>query len=186
MTHNIWTNLKFGFNSLVFFEEEKIENVESEWSWTQVNEWPWSWVVINRHVLIYFTLHTNLHLTGFNSFSKIYSLSIFPHKSKLDQTWSCCKIGQGQIRVIIWTNWVVFKYSMLHTKFQGHRPFGSRELNHLKSLSFSHPMEDPHEIWLQSATSFKGKEVWKYGIWATLDQGQWPWPLTFIEVHVLI
>ena len=54
---------------------------------------------------------------------------------------------------------------MLHTKFQGHRPFGSREedflrffpymrmaailscdLDHLNKRSFSHAMEAPHEI----------------------------------------
>ena len=55
---------------------------------------------------------------------------------------------------------------MPHTKFQGHRPFGSREedflrflpymgkpcdINHLYSLSFFHPMEAPSEIWLKSA-----------------------------------
>ena len=37
------------------------------------------------------------------------------------------KIGQGQPRVIIWTNLVLLKYPMLHLNFQGHRPFGYRE-----------------------------------------------------------
>ena len=31
------------------------------------------WVIINRHVLIYFTICTNFHLTGFNSFLQIYT-----------------------------------------------------------------------------------------------------------------
>ena len=31
-------HVKFGFNSLVCFEEEKFENIESEWSRTKVNE----------------------------------------------------------------------------------------------------------------------------------------------------
>ena len=53
---------------------------------------------------------------------------------------------------------------MLHTKFLGHRPFGSGEedffmvftiyghgshlghLDHLNKLSFPHPKEAPHEI----------------------------------------
>ena len=30
--------MKFGFNSPVFFEEEKFENAESEGYWTKVNE----------------------------------------------------------------------------------------------------------------------------------------------------
>ena len=37
------------------------------------------------------------------------------------------KIGQGQPIVIIWTNLVVLEHEMLHTKIQGHRPFGSGE-----------------------------------------------------------
>ena len=58
---------------------------------------------------------------------------------------------------------------MLHTKFQGYRPLGSREedfkmflpyvgmaailgdLAHLNKLLFPHPKEAEHEIWLQSA-----------------------------------
>ena len=37
----------------------------------------------------------------------------------------CRKIGQGQPRVIIWTNLVVLEHPMLHTTFQVHRPFDS-------------------------------------------------------------
>ena len=40
---------------------------------------------INCHVLIYLTICTNFHLTGFKSFLEIYSLSIFPYKNKRDQ-----------------------------------------------------------------------------------------------------
>ena len=67
------------------------------------------WVVINHHVLIYLTLCTNFHLSGFNSFLEVYSLSIFPYKNKRDQIWSCCKIGHGQPRINIWTNLVVLE-----------------------------------------------------------------------------
>ena len=44
----------------------------------------------------------------------------------MDQTWTYRKIGQGQPRVI-WTNMIVLEHPMLHTKFQGHQPFGSGE-----------------------------------------------------------
>ena len=104
VTWNIWTNFhanipwrsiwNLASNSLVFFEE-KFENVESKRPWTKVSEWPWPWVVINRNVLIYLTICTNFHLTGFNSFLEIYILSIFLYKNKSDQTWLCCKINQG-------------------------------------------------------------------------------------------
>ena len=65
-----------------------------------VNEWPWP--VINRHVLIYLTIYTNFHLMGFKTFLEIYSLIIIQYKIKRDEIWPCCKIGQGQPRVIIW------------------------------------------------------------------------------------
>ena len=52
----------------------------------------------------------------------------FPIQNIRDQMWPCCKIGQGQHRVIIWTNLIVLEQPMLHTKFQGHGPFGSREI----------------------------------------------------------
>ena len=67
-----------------------------------------------------------------NSFWKIHCFTFFPYKSTRDQIWPCCKIGQGQPSVIIWTNLVVLEYPMLHTKFQGHRPFGSREEDSLR------------------------------------------------------
>ena len=54
-------------------------------------------------------------------------LTVFPYKSIRDQIWPCRKVGQGQPRVIIWTNYDGPKASMLHTKPQGHWPFGSGE-----------------------------------------------------------
>ena len=128
--------------------------------------------VINHHVLIYLTACTDFHLTGFNSFLEIYSLSIFPYKNKRDQILPCCKISQGQPRVIIGTYLVVLKQPMPHTKFQRHRPFGSRkdfyrfyhiwawrpswscDINHLYSLSFPHPMEAPHKIGFNRRSAF--------------------------------
>ena len=43
---------------------------------------------------------------------------LFPYKSIRDQIWYCRKIVQGQPRVIIWTNLVVFEHPMLTTKFK--------------------------------------------------------------------
>ena len=41
--------------------------------------------------------------------------------------WPWCKKGQGQPKFIICANLVGLTVSMLHTKPQGHRTFGSRE-----------------------------------------------------------
>ena len=82
-----------------------------------------------------------------NSFWKIHCFTFFPYKSIRDQIWPCRKICQGQPRVIIWAtlpcagvrndnihhlqhiwaNLVVLKHQMMHTKIQGHWPFGSGE-----------------------------------------------------------
>ena len=43
------------------------------------------------------------------------------------QIWPCHKLGQGQLRVIIWTNYDGLESQMLHTKFRGNRSTGSGE-----------------------------------------------------------
>ena len=45
-------------------------------------------------------------------------------------------MGQGQTRVIIWTTLVELPYTMLHTKFQGHRSIGSGEEDFLRFLPY--------------------------------------------------
>ena len=69
---------------------------------------------------------------------------------------------------------------MLHTKFQGHRPFISGEedflrflhiwawqppwscdLDRLNKLTIPHSKEAPHEIWLQSAKWFQRRRCLK-------------------------
>ena len=53
-------------------------------------------------------------------------LTVFPpYKSIRYQIWPCRKIGQGLPRAIIWTNYDGPKAPVLHTKPQGHWPFGS-------------------------------------------------------------
>ena len=66
-------------------------------------------------------------IIDYNSFWNIHCFTFFPYKSIREQIWPCHKIGQGQPRVIIWINLVVLVHPMLHTKFQGHWPFGSGE-----------------------------------------------------------
>ena len=45
-------------------------------------------------------------------------------------------MGQGQTSHFIWTSLVVLTYMMLHTKFQGHGPIGSREEDFLRFLPY--------------------------------------------------
>ena len=73
---------------------------------------------------------------GCNSFQKINNFQFFPYKSLCDQIWPWRKMGQGQPRVIIWTTLVELPYTMLHTKFQGHRSIGSGEEDFLRFLPY--------------------------------------------------
>ena len=45
-------------------------------------------------------------------------------------------MSQDQLRVIIWIHLVVLEHPMLHTNFQGHRPFGFGEEDFLKFLPY--------------------------------------------------
>ena len=51
----------------------------------------------------------------------------FPYKCIRKQIRPCHNVGQGQPRLIICANLVGATSPMLHTKSQGHWPFGSRE-----------------------------------------------------------
>ena len=72
-------------------------------------------------------MYTKYCTLDLNSFWEIHCLSIFPYKSLTYQSWPCHKLGQGHCKVIICTNYDGPACPMLHTKFQGHRPFGSGE-----------------------------------------------------------
>ena len=66
------------------------------------------------------------------------NFSFFPFKD----------IGQGQPRVMIYTNFVVLQTLMLHTKFQGNWPTSSREEDFFKVLSiFEHGGHLGHVTW---------------------------------------
>ena len=103
---------------------------------TKANEWPWPLVLIKLHVLIKSTASTNFYIIGYVSFWKFCCFTFFPYKSIGDQIWPCGKTSQGHQRVIIWTNLVVLEYLMLHTNFQGQRPFGSTEDDFLRILPY--------------------------------------------------
>ena len=78
----------------------------------------------------------HLLLVSNHSFWKIHCFTFFPYRSKRDQIWPCRKIDQGQPRIIIWTDLVVLEHTMLHTKCQGHRLFGSGEEDFLWFLPY--------------------------------------------------
>ena len=52
-----------------------------------------------------------------------HCFAFLSYNSLRNLNWPC-NIGQSKWRVIVWINKTDRKSSMLHTKFQGHRPFG--------------------------------------------------------------
>ena len=73
------------------------------------------------HLVKYINQFTGHRL---QKFQRIHHCGIFPYKSWSSEIWPCHKIGQGQPRVIIWTNYDGLESQMLHTKFCGNRSTG--------------------------------------------------------------
>ena len=81
-------------------------------------------LTFNTHISSFFQLVSGHRL---QMFWKINSFHFFLLKSLSYQIWPCRKIGQGHARVIIWTNYDGQESQMLHAKFRGNQPAGSRE-----------------------------------------------------------
>ena len=108
---------------LLVIEKKKFKNIESSSDLDQGQ-----WITLTFGTLKALCTHlvelaasTNIYIIDYNSFWKINCFNFFSYKSIGDQIWPYSKIGQGQPRIIIWTNLVVLEYPMLHTNFQGHR-----------------------------------------------------------------
>ena len=146
------------------------------------------------------TRSTNFYIIDYNSFWKIHCVTFFPYKSVRDQIWPCRKIDQGQPRVIR-INLVVLEYQMLHTKFQGHWPFGSREEDFFNVFTpYGHGHHFGHvtwKIWTNFRSPSHGGFTWNLALigpafskekkfknveseWPWPKVNAWPWPLIFI------
>ena len=110
-----------------------------------------------------------LLIIDYNSFWKIHCFTFFPYKSIRDQIWPCRKIGQGQPRIIIWTNLAVLELPKLYTKFKDHQPFGSREedLRFLPYIRSPIPWRHHMKFDFDWPSGFWGEDVWR--VWMTND-----------------
>ena len=125
----------------------------------------------------------------------------FSYKCIRNPIWSWRKVGQP--RFIICANLVGPTSPMLHTKFQGHWPFGSREdilrvftiyghgghLNHVTKIFWlAYHKESSYEIWVQLDRPFWENYALIYW-WDSneryLLKGQ-RWPMILIYSHCLI
>ena len=125
---------------------------------------------------------TNFQVTGFKSFLKINCFQFFLLKSLSYQIWPCRKLGQGQPRVIIWTNYDGLESPMLHTKFCGNRvhrflrrrflkgfyhiwawqPSWSCDQHHVIKFSFPCTWKLTYKIWLKIAKWFFRKTSFNF------------------------
>ena len=55
----------------------------------------------------------------------MHSYTFFPFENPRDHI--CREIGQSQLKVISWTNLVVFNRLILHAEFHGNQPSGTQE-----------------------------------------------------------
>ena len=81
-------------------------------------------------------LVNRIYQLWYHSLQQFHCFTFFPYKSIRDLIWPCRKIGQGQLRVIIWINLVVLEHPVVHTNFQDHQPFGSGEEDFLRLLPY--------------------------------------------------
>ena len=153
--------------SLAVLEEKVKKKTESEESRTKVSKWSWPLVFIKNHLgyCIY-----QLWMSQATIASGKSTVCLFHIQKPMWPISPYCKIGQGQPRVIIWTNLKEPESRMLHIKFQGHRPFSSWEEDIQRFLPymamaaglvmwprpyeqtfFPHSMKAPHVIWFQLA-----------------------------------
>ena len=139
--------------SLAVSKEKKFENV---WIWMSLEQGQWMTLTFDFHIGSWYHLVNSIYQLWYHRlqyFLKNPLFYLFSHTKVYG-----IKKGQGQPRVIIWTNLVVLEQPMLHTNF--HRPFGSNEEDFLRFLPyigmtailvmwplFPHPKEAPYEIW---------------------------------------
>ena len=55
-------------------------------------------------------------------------------QKEVSQNLTCLKMGQGQLRVIIYINFVELEYILLHAKFHDHRTISSKGEDFLRFL----------------------------------------------------
>ena len=88
-------------------------------------------------------------------------LTFSPYKCLCYQIWPWPKIGQGHPRVIIWINYDGPESPMLHTKFRGNRPSGSREEDFWMVFTiYGHGGHLGHVAWTPR-TNFRSPIPWR-------------------------
>ena len=190
-------HIKFIFDWPSGFWEKPVLSFICNWLWVKVKKWPWP---SYSHIFII--------LCNFRSQAakvlKINSFHFFLQKSLSYQIWPCRKIGQGQPRIIIWTNYDKQESSMLHTKFHGNRSTGSREedfwrvltiyghgshLGHVTSImSINYHFLVPESLHVKFGfywpSGFWEKQVLSFVCkWPWAKVKKWPWPSILTYVH---
>ena len=89
-------------------------------------------------------------------------------------------MGQGQLKVIIWTNFDGSKAPMLHTKAQGHWPFGSGEEDFWSDFTIYGRGGHLGHVTQMPRTKFRSPDPWRIHMKFGFD-----WPSSFEEEDLL-
>ena len=176
-------HIKFGFDWPSGFWEKQVLIFKCKWPWPSI--------------LTYLHYLSRFQVPGCNSSEKTTVFTFFLYKSLSYQIWPCHKIGQGQPRVIIWTNYDGQESLMLHTKFCGNRSTGSRvedfwkvftiygrgsHFGHVTSImSINFHFLEPESLHIKFGfdlpSGFWEKPVLSFICnWLWVKVKKWPWP----------
>ena len=122
--------MKFGFNRPSGF---RAKYVWKYWIGVTLDEGHWMTLTFDiLHIQLDWIYQLWYHRLQQFLKNPLFYLIPIQIKSIRDQIWPC----RRQPRVIIWTNLVVLEHLMLHTNFQDHQLFGSREEDFLSFLPY--------------------------------------------------
>ena len=100
-------HIKFGFNiAWCILRKRNLKMLNL----SDLGQSQWMTLTLGCHKSSYTHLFDYMYLQA-STVTQTSTVEAFsPYRSKRDQIWPCCKIGQGQPKVIIWTNLVVLEY----------------------------------------------------------------------------
>ena len=194
-------HIKFGFDWPSGFWEKPVLIFKCKWPWTKVKKGPWPSILTYLHYL------NRFQVTGCSSSEKSKVFTFFYRNALVTKGWPCHEIGQGQPRVIIWTNYDGQESPMLHTKFCGNRSTGSWEENfwrvfikygcgshfgHVTSImSINFHFLEPESLHIKFGfdwpSGFWEKPVLSFICnWLWVKVKKWPWPSIYSHVFIIL
>ena len=189
--------MKFNRNWPTFSEIKSFKmlmDIQSQWPWTKITEWPWPWPLTLIAVHISPISFHKPQLFWMNAL-----FYIFPIQSLREQIWPCHKINQGQPKIIIYIIFVELnslllsitvsfkviwlmvlekRFLMIFTIY-GH----GCHLCHVTRINYINFCSPQAQMFYIKSDSNWGEDIWNFdghSILLTVSQGHWM--MTF-DIH---